>query len=208
MPDIFISKPEKAKIFELPGPDKSVENLPGHNHNPLTSFCYYPHLVDFLDKEPDEKVILLVRRHFITNVPWILLVIALAFSPLVFRVFPLISFLPDRFQSVFVLFWYLLDIAIFFQGFLSWFFSVNIITDKRVIDVEFLNLIYRRITDAEISHIEDVTVAMGSVVRTLFDYGDVTVETAAEFPNIVFESVPHPDRINKILSDLRTEREP
>lgn len=196
-----------SENFEIPGEDKSPEGLPGHNHNPLTSFCYYPHLVDFLDKEPDERVVLLVRRHFITNIPWIALVIFLAFVPKVFSVFPLISFLPDRFQLVFILFWYLLDIAIFFQSFLSWFFSVNIVTNKRVIDVEFVNLIYRKITDAEISHIEDATVQMGSVIRTIFDYGNVIIETAAEFPDIDFESVPHPDRINKILSDLRLERE-
>lgn len=211
MPDVFVSEPEKPekgnevarRMFELPGPDKSVEGIKYHNHNPFSSFCLYPHKVEFLNQEPDEKVVLLVRRHFITNLGWILLVIVMGLAPFTLAYFPLLSSVPARFQSAAVLFWYLLTSAIFFQGFLSWFYSVNIITTERVIDVDFVNLIYRKITDAELSHIEDATVRMGSVVRTLFDYGDVSIQTAAEVPEVEFESVPHPDKIDTILSELR-----
>jgi hypothetical protein len=125
------------------------------------------------------------------------------FAPLILNSFPLLSFLPLKFQTIAILFWYLLTTAIAIQGFLSWFYSINIITNKRVIDVDFYNLIYREITDAEINHIEDATVQMGSAIRTLFDFGDIVIQTAAEIPEVNFEAVPHPDRIAKILSDIR-----
>ena len=211
MPDIYINpadKPKKTIKKDKPAstpltiPD-NVEGLQGHNHNPLSSFCYYPHHVDFINSEPDEEVILLVRRHFITNFGWIVLVILMSFAPAILKTFPLLDFLPARFQMVAILIWYLLTLAIAIQGFLSWFFSVNIITNKRVIDVDFDNLIYRKVTDAEISHIEDATVQMGSVIRTLFNFGDIVIQTAAEIPEVTFDAVPNPDRIDKILSDLR-----
>ncbi len=213
MPDVYINqdkvKNKKPKIvvrkegFDLN--PASIESLPGHTHNPLASYCYFPHDVDFLNKEPDEKVILLVRRHVITNLGWILLVVAMLIAPSILTYFPLLNFLPLKFQTVSVLFWYLLTVAIAIQGFLSWFFSVNIVTNKRVIDVDFENLIYRKITDAKLENIEDVTVKMGSVIRTLFDFGDVLIQTAAEVPEVEFLAVPHPDRIDKLLSDLRLE---
>jgi hypothetical protein len=214
MPKIYVSpdsiKPDKKDVpLKADKREKSsimpenVESLKGHNHNPLSAFCYFPHNVEFINEEPGEEVVLLVRRHLITNAGWILLVIAMAFAPLAIKFFPLLDFLPLRFQLVSILFWYLLILAIAIQGFLGWFFSVNIVTNKRVIDVDFVNLIYRKITDAEISHIEDATVEMGSVVRTLFDYGDIVIQTAAEIPEVTFDAVPHPDRIDKILSDLR-----
>ncbi len=217
MPDIYINpedalkkKPKKTiETFNKPqglnmNPD-NVESLPGHTHNPLAAYCYFPHNVDFLNKEPDEKIILVVRRHVITNLGWILLTFGMIAAPVILNFFPLLGFLPLKFQTVAILFWYLLTFAIAIQGFLSWFFSVNIITNLRVIDVDFENLIYRKITDAKISKIEDVTVKMGSVVRTLFDFGDVLIQTAAEVPEVEFWAVPHPDRVDKILSDLRLE---
>ncbi len=212
MPDIYINPPEKPKVKEkhkkaLTSPivPNDAEGRHRHFHTPLSSYCYLPNDVRLFDQGPDEHVILLVRRHIINNVGWMLLVVLMIFAPSVLRTFPLLSFLPGRFQLAAILFWYLLTMAIAIQGFLSWFFSVNIITNKRVIDIDFINLIYRKITDAEIDHIEDATVQMGSVIRTIFDYGDVIIQTAAEIPEIDFWAVPHPDRINKILSDIRLE---
>ena len=201
MPDVFVTKEKTHKHKK----SLDIENLPGHTHNPLSSFCYYPHNISFINKEPDENVILLVRRHAITNLGWLMVVIVMIFAPLLLTYFPFLSFMPPRFQIAAILIWYLLTLAIFIQGFLSWFFSVNIITNKRVVDVDFDNLIYRKITDADLTRIEDVTVQMGSVVRTVFNYGDVLIQTAAEVPEIEFEAVPKPDQIDKILSDLRME---
>ena len=213
MPDVFISpqggkkedaaKSVEKKFFELPGPNDSVEGFPFHNHNPLSTFCVYPHRVGFINQEPNEKVILIIRRHLITNIGWILVAGAIALLPYILVVVPIFSFLPANYQMVINLIFYLLALTVVLQGFLSWFFSVNIITNKRVIDVDFVNLIYRKISDAEISHIEDATTTMGSVIRTLFDFSDVNIQTAAEDKEIEFEAVPHPDKVAKILSELR-----
>lgn len=215
MPDIFINSEEEKRIHHKKTKKHTVkselaearhashEDSQYHSHNALSSFCYYPHGVSFVNQEPEEEIVLLVRRHFFTNTGWVLVTILMIIAPILLNFLPILSFMPANFQLVAILIWYLLTLAIFIQGFLSWFFSVNIITNRRVIDVDFVNLIYRKITDAEIGKIEDVTVQMGSVVRTLFDYGDVLIQTAAETPEVEFEGVPHPDQIDKILSELR-----
>ncbi len=61
--------------------------------------------------------------------------------------------------------------------------------------------------DANLDKIEDVTYKMGGVIRTLFNYGDVLIQTAAEVTNFDFLAVPYPDKVVKVLQDLRMEEQ-
>lgn len=215
MPDIFVDKTiQKSKDVESPkrireaeGKAGSVHQLPGHTHNPLSAYCYYPDSVEFENRDPQEKVILLLRKHPITNLGWIIFTFILLIAPSFFSALPFIESVPTRFRIVGVLIWYLVTAGFVYEKFLSWFYSVNIVTDERLFDVEFVNLIYRKMTDAEIEKIQDVTVRMGGAVRAMFNYGDIIIQTAAEIPEIEFEAVPEPDKVAKILRELRVEEE-
>lgn len=98
-------------------------------------------------------------------------------------------------------------VAFILEQFLGWYFNVNVVTDERIFDVDFANLVYREITDANIDQIQDVTVTIGGVLRTMINYGDVLIQTAAEIPQIDFRGVPKPDTVAKILRELRVEEE-
>lgn len=189
--------PSKAEL------KKSV----GYHAGPLAAFSFYPSKLDFSDKDKDEVIILLLRRHPITNLPWIVIAALMLVFPIALDLVPILEFLPPNFQSVAILIWYLLIGAFILEQFLVWFFNVNIVTDERVFDVDFHNLLYREISDAHLDQIQDVTVRMGSAIRTIFNYGDVLIQTAGEVPNLEFEAVPHPDRVAKILRELRVEEE-
>ena len=88
-----------------------------------------------------------------------------------------------------------------------WFFNVYIVTTERVVDVDFYNLIYKKVSDADLIKIQDVSYNQGGVLRTLLNYGDVNIQTAGEVTNFDFEAVPQPDRVAKILQDLRQDEE-
>ena len=182
-------------------------NLPGHTHNPLTSFCYFPDHVKFVNQDPEERVILLLRKHPITNIRWILLTILFLIIPVFLPLLSFFEILPNEYQTVLTIALYLMTIAYGFEKFLSWYFHVNIITDERIIEVDFHNLVYREITDANVDQIQDVTVEMGSPVRTALNFGDVIIQTAAQIPKIEFEAVPSPDKVAKVLRELRVEEE-
>ena len=220
MPDVFISETKNIKphLKSDQNPDQKppdnlnpsrnvVERHRFHSHNPLSSYCYFPDGIKFVAKDSNEKIVLFLRRHPITNLPWILISIILFASPMVLSEFPLLDFLPENFKFIAILSWYLIAIAYTFESFLDWFFSVYIITDERIFDVDFVNLIYREISEANIDQIQDVTVTMGGVVRTIFNYGDILIQTASETARIEFEAVPHPDQVAKILRELRVEEE-
>ena len=73
-----LQSPSKNTKFEkeglaYPKSHEERKNLPGHTHNPLAAFCYFPDFVKFVNQDPKEQVILLLRRHPITNIRWILI---------------------------------------------------------------------------------------------------------------------------------------
>lgn len=209
MPDIFISdlKDEKSKAAVQPKTKTQLESAESHSHNPLAAFHLWPEKVDFETKEDEEKVVLLLRRHLITNVGWILMAIVMVLAPMVITRFPILDFLPGNFRFIAVLFWYMITTAYILEQFLNWYFNVYIVTTERVIDIDFINLIYKEVSDAEINKIQDVTYKMGGVIRTMFNYGTVLIQTAGEVENFEFEDVPNPAKITSILQDLRLEEE-
>lgn len=223
MPDIFDSRNKKfrksSSVENKKSSSKKTDNissllespdrhkLPGHTHNPITSFSFLPDHVEFINEDPDEKVVLLLRRHPITNLGWITIAFLMIIAPAFMTVLTPMGFLPSGFQFVLSLVWYLITSAFIMEQFLSWFFHVNIVTDERIIEVDFVNLVYREITDANIDQIQDVTVEVGGTLRTLLHYGDVIIQTAAQVPKIEFEAVPDPDRVARVLRELRIEEE-
>ena len=216
MPDIFISKkkasapkrtePAAAGPSEVPK-GEARHQLPGHTHNPLAAYCYHPDRAAFENQESKEHIVLLLRRHPITNLRWISVFVLMIVAPIVLSSFPLLDFLPGNFRFIAILGWYLVAFAFALVGFLTWFFNVNIITDERVVDIDFFNLIYKEVSDTKIDKIQDVTYKMGGAIRTVFNYGDVLVQTAGEEANFEFLAVPKPDRVSRVLQDLMIEEE-
>jgi hypothetical protein len=231
MPDIFISKnskkqktakrratgrvvPRKAfgKTTKKKAPVQKFEKKiltkkHSEDHHPLSSFRFYPAHADFLNKDPEEKVILLLRKHPITNLGWISISFLMIIAPAFITILPFFTAMPVGFQIVSVLCWYLIATAFAFEKFLGWFYHVNIITDERIFDIDFLHLTYREITDADIDQIQDVTVEVGGTIRTVLNFGNVLIQTAAEIPQVEFEAVPEPDKVARILRELRIEEE-
>lgn len=200
MPDIYIAsqkkriKSESKKILDKIGEKTSS--------NPLAAFAALPEGVAFETQEADEQIVVLLRKHWVTNLSWIFLVILMIIAPLTLKIVPLLAFLPDRFQLMAVIMWYIIILSFAFEGFLSWFFNIYIITDERVIDVDFVSLTYREITDATIDKIQDVTYRTGGLLKAIFDYGDVYIQTAGTKARIEFEDVPKPATVAKIINEL------
>jgi hypothetical protein len=203
----LILEEEKKKLNINIDKDTDVHKIPGHTHNPLASFCVYPDDVKFAGKDDEEKVVLLLRRHPITNLPWIVAMFVMAVIPAFFPLLPFMDQIPSGFRLIIYCVWYLLTTAFALEKFLDWFFNVGIVTDERVFDVNFDNLLYREISEANLDQIQDVTVEIGGATGTFFNFGNVMIQTASEVSRIEFDSVPNPDRVSKILRELEVEEE-
>src|SRR4030043_1217443 len=197
MPDLFIAPEDKDK--------KTIpqEESTGSSGSLFSAFILYPHNINFETKEKEEKIILMLRQHPILNLKWIFISIILFLLPAFSQKIGLFSSLPPGYYLVIVLTWYLVTVAYAIEGFFGWYFNVFFITTRRVIDVDFFNLIDKRVSDAEIEKIKDVSYSTSGPMGTTLNFGDVLVQTASEITELNFERVPNPERVAKILDDLR-----
>lgn len=175
--------------------------------NPLKAFAPKPFKVHFDSQLNGEHIVLMLRRHPVTQVGKIVLAFTGIFIPILFITTPLVSFMPPVMKLASLVAWYLLLLTFIIESFLTWFFNVFIITDERIIDVDFISLIYKNVSSAKIDNIEDITVITGGVVASVIDYGTVKIQTASEVPEIEFEDVPHPSKVARILNELILEEE-
>jgi membrane protein YdbS with pleckstrin-like domain len=201
------STPVKTHKAKHKWDNQGRHNFPGHSHNPFASYSYLPDRVNFVNEDPEEKVILMLRKHPVTNLGWMTVSFLMIIAPAFVTVLTPLGLLPAGYQFVLTLVWYLITSAFILEEFLKWFFHVNLVTDERIIEVDFVNLVYREITDANIDQIQDVTVEVGGALRTFLHYGNVIIQTAAQVPKIEFEVVPNPDAVAKLLRELRIEEE-
>ncbi|MBI4034952.1 MAG: PH domain-containing protein [Candidatus Chisholmbacteria bacterium] len=176
--------------------------------NPLAAFVVRPKRIKFETQEAEEYVLLLLRRHFITNVPWIMVTVVMVVAPTIAaRLFPILTLAPVNFQIVAALMWYLLTIGLVMENFLSWYFNVYLVTDERIVDIDFYSLIYKEVSDTKLERIQDVTVVQGGVIRALFNFGTVNIQTAGERREFDFEDVPRPQLVAKFLNEMMLEEE-
>ncbi len=207
MAEIYSSK-EKHKVIDTKPKERlsitAIRKVVGRLGRDylLTSFTSFPSKVCFETQDDDEEVVLFLRQHPIVNIPWIVTAIFLAVLPSVFSFFPPYANLPANYQFVVTMGWYLLIFGFIFAKFMGWFFNIYIVTDERIVDVDFKNIFFRKISTAKLEEIQDVNVQSSGSFETLFGYGSVLIQTAAELTQFEFMYVPNPDRVGKILNQM------
>lgn len=169
-----------------------------------------PENVHFAEQEPDEKIELLLRRHWVTNIPWILgTLFAFALPALIKATddsfnLEFIAQIPSELLLGALIVWYLLILGYVLEQFLYWYYNIYIVTSRHLIDVNFHSLLYREVVEASLDNVEAISAKIAGIFGSLFNFGDVTVETAAEQRLILFEDVPNPDAVADRIEDLRT----
>lgn len=168
----------------------------------FTCYATFPPHTTFESQEDGEEVVLFLRQHLIVNVPWILLAIFLLTIPSVFVFFPPFAGLLASYQFVLVLMWYLFVAGYSLAKLMGWFFNIYILTDERIVDIDFVNVLFRKVSTAKIDEIQDVNVEASGAFQTFFNYGGVFIQTAATIPEFDFVNVPHPDKVAEIIHQM------
>ncbi|NCN87610.1 MAG: hypothetical protein GW941_01800 [Candidatus Pacebacteria bacterium] len=173
----------------------------------LSAFLPKPVAVSFDNQDISENIILVLRSHPLTLFKPFLITIVMILLPFLFGSVGIFDFLPGNYQSAALILWFMIIFGFVFEVFLTWFFSVYIITDERIIDVDFLSLIHKNISSAKTDKIEDVTTITGGALQSMFDFGSIKIQTAGAKAEIIFENVPYPSRVTKLLNELILEEE-
>ncbi len=173
------------------------------HHNISRSFLVNPE-VHFMTQHLDEKVILVVRRHPLTQLYWIINTVIFLIVA-IFLNFFVSLFLDPNHILVFNLFAVFFIFSYVWVNFLLWYYTVGLISNERIIDLDFFNILYKEFTATTIFQVSDVTTKIGGFFGSIFNFGNVFVKTEGFEQNIEFQEIPHPSDVVKILNDLMPE---
>lgn len=185
-----------------------LESFPTMRFALFPAFFDRPENMSFGEQEADEKVELFLRRHWITNLPWIFTsLFGFALPAIIIqlvRTFDINFFsIPPQIAFGSIILWYLVILGYVLEQFLYWYYNIYIVTTKHLVDINFHSLLYRDVTESALDDIQSVSSKIQGIFGSLFNYGDVIAQTAAETHIISFLDVPFPDFVADRIEDLR-----
>lgn len=164
--------------------------------------------------EPEEQVALVVRRHgfpvFLSLLPLILLF----FVP--FIAIPLFSLLtgiplpeigsPVYAVGVLTVSAFLLILLLnLFLRWIDYVLDVWVVTNERIINIKQRGLFSRLVGEHKLIRVQDVTSEVHGPFPTMLRFGNVVVQTAGEQGRFIFEEVPRPEEIVRLIFKLHDE---
>lgn len=158
---------------------------------------------------PGEQIAHFLRRHPITILGLIFGYIFLLLAPII--IYYLLTFTRPTFLDnqnlaavlvlassvAFLFIWLFL-----FQAFSDYYLDIWIVTSKRVLNIEQVGLFTRRVSELRLYRVQDVTATVSGVAHTIFNYGNVEIQTAGEKERFIFEDVSDPNMVAKTILQL------
>lgn len=198
---------QQPQIVESPSRPKMIDRM----HNKLgrlhlfASFCENPANVTFQTQEPDERVLLFLRKSQWINAPWIAMTIILALLP--FGAYSLRGLMgtfifPVNVFFVLVPLYYLMVVVYAFVNFVTWYYNAALITNKRIVDIDFHQIVLKDVAETKLTLVQDVSYKQSGVLPNVFGYGFVLVQTAGTLENFEFNNLPSPARVVEVVEEL------
>jgi uncharacterized membrane protein YdbT with pleckstrin-like domain len=165
---------------------------------------------------PNERLVMELRRHWFSFARQAFMYVLLLIGPAV------AYYLIDSFESslwthlyngalteaitrLAVSLYYLGVWVFFFYSWLDYYLDVWVVTSERVLSLEQNGVFNRRVAELRLSRVQDVSSQVKGIWETLLHFGDVSVETAGEQPNVTFHQVPGPYEVSERLLRLVDE---
>lgn len=97
----------------------------------------------------------------------------------------------------------LLGAIVYLPSWISWHFSVFIVTDQRLIQITQKGLFNRSVIDMGLDQIRMVNYQVAGLQETLLGFGTIMMQTAVG--DLVIHEIPHPAKIQKKLLEILRE---
>jgi hypothetical protein len=154
----------------------------------------------FADQFDDEEVLYVFRKH-----------------PVVMRrglIFGMLAILLGTIPSLFVptytvyiiglIAGLILGALIFLPSWVTWHFSVFIVTDKRLIQIVQKGFWHRSVIDMGLNQIQMVNYQVAGLQETMLGFGTIMMQTFVG--DLVIHEIPHPAKIQKKLLEILREQ--
>jgi uncharacterized membrane protein YdbT with pleckstrin-like domain len=106
-------------------------------------------------------------------------------------------------------------IVSFALNFHNYYLSLQIVTNQRIVDIDQKGLFNREVNELPLANIQDVSHKLNGFLGTIFNFGNVIIQTAGEggaggsksqiedsSNGFVFNNVPRPSKVSRTILDL------
>lgn len=162
----------------------------------------------FPGQQENEEVFLVIRQHWVVFasrlILWFLFVAILMASDYFVRTYA--PFLLNHpYDQIFVLIKNIYLLFLILGLLMMWtifYLNLQIVTNERVVDIDQYSLLHHKTSEVYLSRVQDVTAEVKGLLPTFFNYGNVHIQTAGETERFVFNNIPNPTAVAKLISDL------
>lgn len=175
------NKEERTEKVDKPGKSDSAEIWGNEEYQ-------------FHGQRADERVMLVRNQHIIVLAPTLILAAITLIIP-----FFVIKWLSGAWEL-----WLLVVYGLILASFVgskvyAYQNGVSVLSDQRIINVIQKGFFSRRIGEAELDRIQDVSSDIKGMFPTMFGYGDVTIRTASKDNLLVLKNVANPFEVQQAI---------
>ena len=160
--------------------------------------------------QPNEKVILICRRHWLA---FVFAVLPIGFFAILILAVPFLAnaFIPEFLSAnenlIFLGIILALEVLwiVFFTVVADYYLDVWVVTDHRLVFIELHGLFSRVVSSVTLANIQDITVEIHGLLPTLLKFGEVEIQSAGAGQPFVFKQVPRPHEIKDTILKVREE---
>jgi len=165
----------------------------------------------FIAQKDYEKIIYFLRRDTVVFIKQFIFFIFLLSLPLGVYYFLQTSF-PTLFENnviypllaILASVYFLTIWLVLFMAFIDYYLDFWIVTNDRIINVE-QHLFSRTISELDLYKTQDVTAEIKGVLPTVFNYGNVFIQTAGETGRFCFDEIPNAHEVSRKIMALAEE---
>jgi hypothetical protein len=164
----------------------------------------FPPNVRFDRKEKDEEIIMITRKHWVAYFTHILLAFFIPLLPIVLLVISSNSDIYGKSTVYLGLFVasVVISINIIVTAIVQWYYNISIITDKRILCLKVNSIFQHSYTEILWRKIQDVSHDSIGVLSSIFDIGNVYLDTAGEGIDLTLKFVPKPRDVQEVINNL------
>jgi len=156
-----------------------------------------------------EKIIYILRRHWITFFPYLLMFIFILLIPIaIYGLFAstFTSTMQNPITYPLIILagsaYYLSTFLFFYSFFTDFYLDIWIVTNDRLVDIRQISLFARTIAEVDLYQIQDITSEVHGLFQTVFNYGNIYLQTAGSVPKFIIYNVHQPDKLREEIIEL------
>ncbi|MCK9415809.1 MAG: hypothetical protein PHG60_02060 [Candidatus Dojkabacteria bacterium] len=165
----------------------------------------FPKNVRFDRKEEGEEIIMITRKHWTAYFTHILVAILIPIVPIALLfissnstdIYGKVTIYLGLFVASIVI-----SVNVIITAIVQWYYNISIITDKRILSLKVTSIFQHSYTEILWRKIQDVSHDSIGLLSSIFDIGNIYIDTAGEGIDLTLRFVPKPRNVQEVINNL------